>query len=182
MNATSARFALRTATAEAHERLDRLFSRFDLSDRGGYREFLTAQAGAFLVVEAALDRAGAGEILPDWDDRKRSHALTEDVRALSIAANEVVAPTFKTEAEILGGVYVLEGSRLGGAMLLRRVPAGMPTAFLSPGAPSAWRALVSVLDERLNSPTALNEAVGAATSVFHAFETSANRILGAFHS
>lgn len=57
--AESARFALRAATSEAHERLDALFSRFDLGDRADYSEFLLAQAGAFLPVGAALDRAGA---------------------------------------------------------------------------------------------------------------------------
>ena len=182
MNARSARYALRAQTAEAHERLDALFSRFDLSKRCGYAQFLGAQAGAFLTVEAALDRAGAGEVLEDWNARKRGHALSEDMRALAIAPNEVGAPEFQTEAEILGGVYVLEGSRLGGAVLLKRVSSDMPASFLKKVSPSSWRGFVEILDEKLCSPGLLNEAVSAATSVFHAFETSATRVLKAHSS
>ena len=50
----SAHAALRAATADAHERVDGLFSRFDISDPIGYRRFLTAQAVAYLPGEAAL--------------------------------------------------------------------------------------------------------------------------------
>lgn len=182
LNAWSARFAIKAKTAEAHGRLDALFSRFDLSDRCGYAQFLRAQAGALLAVEDALDRAGASEVLEDWKDRKRGDALSDDMRAMAIEPNEVSAPTFQTEAEILGGIYVLEGSRIGGSVLLRRVSADMPTSFLKHEGPSSWRGFVGILDETLGSPVALEEAVGAATSVFHAFEASALHILRAHSS
>lgn len=182
MNPTSARVALRSETAEAHERLDALFSRFDLSDRPGYAAFLQAQAGAFLAVEAALDCAGAGELLHDWEKRRRSEALLGDLRALALPHRPATSPVFVTEADILGGVYVLEGSRLGGAVLRRTVPRSLPTAFLSHGEPSAWRRFVEVLDQRLTSPADLSQAALVATSVFQTFETHATRILGAPHS
>lgn len=178
----SPRFVLRGATAEAHQRLDSMFSRFDLTHRQGYRDFLSAQAGAFLVVEAALDQAGVSRILRDWKERQRSAALSQDLRAMSLRPEAVASPTFTTDAEILGGAYVLEGARLGAAMLVRSVPLDLPTAFLRHGNPAAWRAFVSVLDDRLSSPVDLEQAVGAATSVFRAFEISADRVLGAHYS
>ena len=182
MNSGGARCALKAETASVHKRLDALFSRFNLSERCGYAQFLRAQAGAFLTVETALDQAGAGEVLEDWNARKRGHALSEDMRALAIEPNEIMAPAFQTEAEILGGVYVLEGSRLGGAVLLKRVSMDMPTSFLNHVSPSSWRGFVEVLDEKLRSPVALNEAVCAATSAFQTFETSAIHILRAHTS
>lgn len=181
MTSTSARFALRSETAEAHERLDALFSRFDLSARTGYAAFLQAQAGAFLAVEAALDRAGAGELLYDWEKRRRSDALLGDLRDLALLHRPATSPSFVTEAAILGGVYVLEGSRMGGAVLRRTVPSSLPTAFLSHGEPSAWRRFVEVLDQRLTSPADLSQAALAAASVFQTFETSATRFLGVLH-
>lgn len=176
----SARFALRSATSDAHERLDALFSRFDLSDRAGYGDFLTAQAGAFLGVEAALDNAGASGIVPDWDERRRSEALLSDLSGLDLASpSPVPAPEFSTEAALLGGLYVLEGSRLGGAILVRSVPDDLPTSFLTPGNPAAWRAFVTVLDERLSSPADMDAAVASASAVFEVFATSAHTTLGA---
>jgi hypothetical protein len=57
--AVPARAALRAATAQAHARLDRLYSAFDLGAPDGYADFLLAHAPAFLAVEQALDAAGA---------------------------------------------------------------------------------------------------------------------------
>jgi len=176
----SARFALRSATSDDHERLDALFSRFDLTDRAGYGDFLRAQAGAFPGVEAALDAAGAGDLLPDWKARRRAEALESDLTAMGLTAPVAVpAPAFVTEAEVLGGAYVLEGSRLGGAMLIRSVPDDLPRSFLSPGNPAAWRAFVAVLDQRLSSPASVDAAIMAATAVFEVFTLSACGVPGA---
>jgi heme oxygenase len=177
---TSARFTLRAATHEAHERLDALFSSFDLTHRAGYGDFLMAQAGAFESVETALDRAGAAEVVADWAERRRADALAADLAVMGLAAPDpIAAPAFATEAEVLGGLYVLEGSRLGGAMLVRSVPDTLPKTFLSPGNPAAWRAFVTVLDERLSSPAKLSEATASALAVFEAFASSARRVTGA---
>lgn len=176
----SPRFALKAATAEAHERLDALFSRFDLGSRAAYGDFLLAQAGAFASVEAALHRAGAAALIPDWADRRRATALETDLAAMNLAPPAALtSPVFEGEAAILGGVYVLEGSRLGGAMLVRTVADGLPKTFLSPGNPAAWRAFVAGLDERLSSPAALTAAVASATAVFEVFAASARNVLGA---
>jgi heme oxygenase len=174
----SARFALRSATADAHARLDALFSSFDLADPADYGRFLQAQAGAFAPMEAALDAAGVTAIVPDWPDRRRSHALSADLSGLGLTEPAPVAvPVLTTEAAILGALYVLEGSRLGGALLVRTVPDGLPKTFLTPGNPAAWRAFVTLLDERLSSSTALEQASGAAASAFQAFASSASQIL-----
>ncbi|MDP8911973.1 MAG: hypothetical protein M3N39_00180 [Pseudomonadota bacterium] len=52
----SARAGLRAGTAAEHDRVDRLFSRFDLRREEDYRHFLLAQAAAFLPIG---DRSGA---------------------------------------------------------------------------------------------------------------------------
>lgn len=174
----SARSALKAATAAAHDSIDALFARFELADRKGYAAFLSAQAGAFLSVEAALDPF-ALTLLSDWAARRRSDALRADLSDLGVTPPDPVpTPGFTGPAAALGGIYVLEGSRLGGAMLLRAVPPAFPQTFLSPGNPAAWRALVKVLDERLSSPASLAEATAAAIAVFRTFERSATRTLG----
>ncbi len=82
-------------------------------------------------------------------------------------------------AALLGGLYVLEGSRLGGALLIRSVPSDLPRAFLTPGNPAAWRAFVELMGERLRLSADVEAAIEGAISVFAAFETSARNISGA---
>lgn len=176
---TSARFALRSATAEAHARLDALFSTFDLTNPVDYGRFLQAQAGAFAPMEDALDAAGAALVVPDWPARRRAPALSADLASLGLPhPAPVAAPALRSEAAILGALYVLEGSRLGGALLVRTVPEGLPKTFLTPGNPAAWRAFVTLLDERLSSRADLDTASAAAAAAFSAFAFSASRVLG----
>ena len=176
----SPRFALRAATSDAHERLDARFSTFDLAHPVDYGAFLRAQAGAFFPMEDALDAAGAQSVIADWPERRRSEALRADLTALDLPEPAPVAvPGLNSQAAILGALYVLEGSRLGGAMLVRQVPDTLPKTFLTPGNPGAWRAFVAVLDQRLSSQADLDEAAKAASAVFEAFALSADNILGA---
>ncbi|KQS55600.1 hypothetical protein ASG17_05880 [Brevundimonas sp. Leaf363] len=176
----SARFFLREATADAHARLDVLFSGFDLADRADYARFLKAQAGAFFGVEAALDKAGADVVLPDWPARRRSQALRDDLIALKEAVPEAMPePLLPNPAAILGAAYVIEGSRLGGAMLVRTVADTAPISFLAPGNPLHWRSFVAILEKRLSSADERTEAARSASAVFDIFTASALRVLGA---
>ena len=170
----SARLALRSATAPDHARVDALFSSADLSRPAGYRHFLSCQAAAHLPVERAIDAADLAAKPEDWPARRRGAELRADL--LELGGDEIREQPFalaKDEAAVLGAVYVLEGSRLGGALLRKRVSPGLPTRFLSAGRPGAWRALVELLDRRLDTPAAIEAAVASARSVFLCFEAGA---------
>ncbi len=172
----SARTALRTATRAEHDRVDAEFSAHDLNSRDGYARFLRAQAAAHLPVERAIEAAGATDLLPDWAARRRADALLADLAELGVApAAEENFTIGRGEASLLGAIYVLEGSRLGGAVLRRQISAGLPARFLSPGAPGAWRSLTDRLDERLRSPAAIDEAIASARAVFACFEAAGSR-------
>lgn len=139
-----------------------------------------AHAGAFLPLEEALGLSGADDLSPGWSATRRAQALESDLIALGLALPALAtSPRFTNEAELLGGLYVLEGSRLGGAVLIRSVPPGLPTAFLTPGNPTAWRTLTALLDERLRLQTAMEDAVNSALRVFETFEQSARNLRGA---
>lgn len=158
-------------------------SGFDLGRREGYAGFLLTQAAAFAAVEAELDRAGADGLIEGWTIRRRSDALRRDLEQLGLEfPASGPAPVLTTPAEVLGAAYVLEGSRLGGAMLIRTVGLGLPTAFLTPGSPEAWRAFVSLLDQRLVSEQSVARAVTAASAVFALFEQAARLQIGACRS
>lgn len=176
---SSARDVLRTATAEAHARVDLAFGAFELGDSAGYAAFLRAQAMSFLPVEAALDRAGAADLLPDWPERRRAELLRRDLVTMGLAApGSDTRVAFGSAAAILGAIYVLEGSRLGGRMLARAVPPEFPQLFLAAGSSTLWRRLISVLDKQLVSPDDQADAIAAARQVFALFERGAAMTVG----
>lgn len=168
----SVRFALRELTRDAHDRVDALFSRFDLADRVQYGAFLSVQAAAFLPVEAALDAAGAAELLADWPERLRGDALRADLAALGRPPPDRIAPPLYSDAPaIWGGMYVLEGSRLGGAMLHKTVSGHLPRRFMAPPPDrTLWPRFIQEL-ERNNGADVLRQRAGAsAIATFACFE------------
>ena len=123
----TARAALKRATRDVHDRLDQSLSTYRLDRRDDYGTFLQVQAGAFLAVERALTDGGAAALVPGWDKALRGALLAADLAALGVSdIPGVPAPSYDGEAELLGGIYVIEGSRMGAAVLLRDVPAEFP--------------------------------------------------------
>lgn len=115
------RQALREATMADHQRVDDLFSHFTLDTPAGYGAFLKAHARALAPLE---DVARPGS--------PRLPMLAEDLAALGETLPPPLAmETQDGEAFRWGALYALEGSRLGGAMLERRVAPGLPRAYLS---------------------------------------------------
>ncbi|WP_454884539.1 biliverdin-producing heme oxygenase [Sphingomonas oryzagri] len=126
-----ARAALRAATAADHERLDALFGGFRLDDPQDYRAFLKAHAMALTAVEQALDAADFADTLDDWPQRKRAGAITADLVAIGEPVPAPLpAPRLGTPAARWGAAYVVEGSRLGGALLARSVADDLPKSYL----------------------------------------------------
>jgi heme oxygenase len=137
----SAHQMLRAATADLHAAVDRRFGGHDLGVPDQYATFLSMQAAALVPLELALEAAGIARALPDWPMRCRRGALLADLAALGRPA--VVfggSHALACGPEAIGAAYVLEGSRLGSAVLLRQVGPGLPDAFLRHGAGQAlWR-------------------------------------------
>ena len=172
----SVRALLRAATAGEHGRVDALFSRFDLTRCDEYGRFLLAQAAAFVPIEALLDAAGAADVVADWPQRRRAALLAADLAALGLAAPPAMngLPELSSPSRILGAVYVLEGSRLGGAVLTRTVPGDFPNSFLGAGAPSgSWRKLLEMLDKNLYAAESIDAAIHSARKVFMIFQAAA---------
>jgi len=174
----TARRILRSETRGDHDRVDALFSQLDLSDPAHYRRFLAAQAGPHLAVEDALDRADVGKLVEDWPVRRRSVLLQSDLDDLGMVAADEVPPSLPDPSSQLGALYVLEGSRLGGAVLRRRLPTSFPMRFLGAEAPKgSWPRLLEILEEHLYGPERIGLAVEAAKAVFARFEAAGRRFL-----
>lgn len=171
----SARAYLRDLTREAHDRVDALFAGYDLSDDDHYRRFLTAHAAAYLPIEAALDEAGAGTIIEGWAQRRRSSLLQQDLAVLGLPVPDPVeTPAFTGDAAVAGAAYVLEGSRLGGAVLKEQLKPDAPRSFLdAPSEKGGWPRFIAEIERILYSRVRQEQAGEAALSTFACFELAA---------
>ncbi|MCQ4297950.1 biliverdin-producing heme oxygenase [Pseudomonas stutzeri] len=123
------RARLRQATATLHEQVDSAFSGFALDQPDDYRRFLRAHARVLNATELSLERAGIAELLDDWPTRARRHALLADLAELDCPSPPPLqAPQISGIASCWGVAYVLEGSRLGGRVLARRIRQADPSA------------------------------------------------------
>lgn len=167
----TARFALKAATDDIHRELDERLSTLDLAAEADYRRFLDFHARTVPAVEASLASGGLGEMVEGWCAGRRSAAIAADLAALGDAMPQPVeAPSLEGVGNLLGAAYVLEGSRLGGRVLERRVPPNFPKAFLEgDGSLGSWPALIAVMDRLLYSDSLLDEAKSAARRCFTLF-------------
>lgn len=161
----SARAALRSATAASHDAVDAAYGGFDLADPRSYGCFLTAHARALPAVERALSGYDG---LPAFTPR--AALLEADLAALGLKmpAPLPVAPP-ESDAAAFGALYVIEGSRLGGAVLAKRVSRALPHAYLAAThQPGGWRAFGELLDRaaKAGGPGWIDRAVAAAEATF----------------
>jgi heme oxygenase len=169
---------LRRATSEAHRRLDAGWGDHDFANRRDYETFLAAMAAALVPLEADLNRATEGAVPPDWPARRRSAAILADLAALGRPAPPAPAsPRAPGRAEVAGLLYVLEGSRLGGQLLLRRALASSDpvvrdnTRFLRHGEGlRLWPSFTAWLASC--PPTQADGAVAGALRAFSLFEAA----------
>jgi heme oxygenase len=162
------RSRLRSATAHEHRRTEESFADSLASLPESYGSFLLAHAAAFPAVGRALDAS------LDWEPwTARWNNLQSDLAALGLAApDEVALDPAASTAEALGMAYVLEGSRMGSAILLESVPAALPTAYLRGGRDRApWLKLQALLGAA--DPAAGDAAVAGACAAFAAFRAAA---------
>jgi len=165
------------ATCTSHRRLDLALSSLDLGRPGYYEAFLRGQAEALFPVEAALTAGGIEQHLPDWQLRVRTPALEHDLAAMAIACNPQPQPDFRTTAEMLGAVYVLEASRMGARVMLARLAehpdsdAMNATAYLRHGfGKRFWPSFLDVLESHPDAQADTEGVVNGAAITFAMFE------------
>lgn len=174
----SLRHELRAATADVHARLHLhaglaaiAAERIDVS---GYRQLLLRLYGFYLPFENAT---GLEPVRSGW--------LASDLAALAapeyrLATTAVCAslPHLDSPQAVLGAMYVVEGSALGGHGLARQLSSLLGDAtlsgrrfFASDGADigRAWRAFVDRIDHVANRDRTI--VIDAAIATFCCFET-----------
>jgi heme oxygenase len=136
------------------------------------------------LVRAASNRCGLGLYL-DLDARARSPALILDLSTLGVSSQAIDevpawAPTLElgSAGAVLGALYVLEGSSLGGAQIARsldgRFGQGVEGRRFFTGAGEGrgalWRSFLTCLEGLSDDACARDEAEAASVATFEAFE------------
>lgn len=175
------RSRLRSATDDAHRRLDEIVDQagfFD--DRSSYARYLEATLRARQPLELALTDSGAETLFEVWPDRRIVAALREDiadVTGAAPAADPTVIVSTLSAAQAIGGLYVLEGSALGGRQLAVRAHAlGMSPAHgarhfaRQTAIPKSWSTFLRVLEALPLDAAGEDACIAAAIEVFASFE------------
>lgn len=175
-NTTRLRDRLRAETRAEHEALDAGFADMLAPGQEGlYARFLLTNRAGHEAVEPLLSRSS----LP-WTDEGRLAALRADCRALKLPRLSAPPPALLSLAlpEALGAAYVLEGSRLGAAFLLKALrrngASGLPVRYLQASSdPAPFRRLIGLANETAWSPAEMDRAVASANRTFRTFRALA---------
>ena len=163
---------LRERTAGTHATLDERLDALPLETPEGYGLFLKVVAAGLLPLEAYLKQHGIARILDDWPLRERTPAIREDLSRLAggrtFSVDRSRLPLAPVLGHLWGALYVLEGSRLGGRVLRRRVPEGLPTAYLDHGRDAAlWPSFLQRLKSAEADWEPMVAGAEAAFALFH---------------
>jgi heme oxygenase len=161
---------LRTATSEAHDRLDRAMAALDLIQRGDYARFLRVQHAARAPIEAWCQAALPQELLPP----SQLALIEADLADLGESSRTASSRPFIANADgALGIAWALGGSSLGNRAMLadlrKRGGAALPARFLSDGAMPAFFASLRPKLEQPIDEAAIAGAVAGAHAVFARF-------------
>jgi heme oxygenase len=167
---------LRAATRPCHDAVDTAYSVFDLADRVHYGRFLLAHAEATGAAEASL--AGSHDLTP-W--RPRMALLTDDLDRLGLALPPALAfGRAEVDAWRWGVLYVLEGSRLGATLLVKRAGSQVPSAYLSSRhLAGEWRSLLMAIDARgsAGGEAWIEAAIDGARNCFALYQSAARDMM-----
>jgi heme oxygenase len=148
----------------------------------GYRAYLERTFGFYLIVEQQLRAHGVWEALRlPATARQKLPLLAEDLVLLgnlepaSIRACDA-PPDFASIGEAVGGAYVIEGSTLGGRVILRHIQRrfgpNVAHAFLDGyGANTGkkWQSFRAALERFASSREIEDRMVAGAQKTFHSF-------------
>jgi len=181
------REALREHTRIQHARLEeRLAIERRVRDRDAYVDLLKRFHGFYVPVEARLAAFTPAfrEHGIDLTERFKATNLLRDLKVfgeyVSEPADPDLLPDLSTFPHAVGCLYVLEGSTLGGQVILRHVRQSLRidehngAAFFSgygPRTGAMWQAFLKFLGALPFEPAETAQAIAAARETFESLET-----------
>ncbi len=173
---------IKEVSKEAHLNLEKKVVRQLKAIRSNedYARLLKYFYSYFNNVEKAIAPFVTEELLPDYKERRNSSHIKKDIETLGGTIDELPqasVPEIKNHLHALGALYVMEGSIMGGKIIVQMLAKGGITEGVSffsgygEETPAKW----SVFTEVLNSQGATEEQRSAVVeSALHTFEHFSN--------
>lgn len=176
---------LKAATADVHDNVDKSIMAHDpFANKQSYLAFLSLQYYFLKDVSALYEHRELSELINDLPSRRRLGMLEQDFADLAAELPRAfLAPEISDSTDFataLGWLYVVEGSKVGAAMLGKQAQAKLPVSadngaryLAGPGAGrgSAWRELVNVIDSIELNDAQENALINGARQAFSRFQT-----------
>ena len=171
---------LKEATKTAHLDLEKkVVQRLkDIRSREDYAALLRCFYAYFNHVERAIAPYITDVVLPDYKNRRNSSYIKRDIEALGgnvLELPETTVPVIAGHVEALGALYVMEGSIMGGGIIVKILEkAGIHdgVSFFSgygEATPQMWGLFVSVLNRQSVTDEQRASTIRAANETFAHF-------------
>lgn len=183
--------ALKALTHDTHDLLDqRIMALQPFANRQNYARYLQAQFLFLRDLEALYDNPQLAALLNDLDERRRYDRIAADLADLGQPLPTLSeARTDGARLDLpsaLGWLYVVEGSKLGAAILLKMTEKlGLSPEFGArhlaahpDGRARHWREFVTVLDEQALSDADEVRVVAGAKAGFALMNSHLDQVYG----
>lgn len=183
---------MKAATRAAHEALDSfIMSAKPFESRENFGKFVQTQYLFHGDLDALFSNKSLDSMLPDLKGRRRLGFIVQDLSDLGLSAPEAQNARFSVDdtnfdlPEAMGWLYVVEGSNLGAAFLLKdAAKLGLDETFGArhlAGAPEGrglhWRTFVAALDAIELTEEEEDRAIAGAEAAFRAVHGHAIRMM-----
>lgn len=171
---------IKEATKAAHQDLEKkvVLKLKAIRSNADYADLLKHFYAYFGAVEEAIADFITIDVLPDYLDRRHASALKHDIESLGGDASdlpEVSIPEITNILQALGALYVMEGSIMGGSIIVQMLAKGGITEgvsfFSGYGAATGemWGKFVGVMNANGQTETQQQEVIDSANDTFAQF-------------
>ena len=171
---------IKEATKTAHQDLEKkvVYKLKAIRSNADYADLLKHFYAYFSAVEKAIAPYIAGELIPDLAERRNSSYLQQDIEELGAHVNElpeVRVLKISNAVEALGAMYVMEGSIMGGPIIVQMLAKYGVTKGVSffsgygEATGAMWAKFVSVMNEAAKTGEDEARAIEAANETFSRF-------------
>ena len=117
---------LRTHTADLHTQIEQRLPFFSPAfDLEQYKRIVSSFYGYLMPLERRMSASADLRSPVDLSSRRKTPALQDDLNSLGVDSSRVrlcsVLPDLSNESRLIGCLYVIEGSTLGGQIISRRL-------------------------------------------------------------
>jgi heme oxygenase len=170
---------LRKQTTAAHQQLEKLVVARLKSIRSNqdYANLLKIFYAYFNRLEEAIKPFISAEVLPDYADRRHAVSLANDITSIGSSLTrlpKVSVPIIDNQIKALGALYVMEGSVMGGTIIIQMLAKYGLTEGISffrgygSETGAKWASFAAVLDRYIHKEFG-QEAIESANQTFSNF-------------